>query len=1603
MFKQVLRVAAIAMLVVSGKVGAQGLVVTDPTGGIAPDAVYCPSAGGACRTSWAEAEAALRAATPDVGHLLALSGEEQITTGGMYKFFRVPDQPLESIGAPLFGTVESVVGENGHCPGSIATDNRKNDWGGYYCYSEQEMIAGFIAEWTARTSCGWNRCTYHSFEVVGDYAVPYDSVGRGTGQAGWMYWKTVGNKQINFKQTNLSYPGTTDRSTSIYRLQPFYCPAGTKSFETVDRSVYPRLCRSTIRPHIEIRKARQFQSCPVNGNPCHPSSGDKSRAEVDFFFAGRPFTRHYHSLREFRPDASRLGLGWSHSFSMKMVAPGANSTGLYTGSGYRAPFQYVNSTRFIVPTLGDALMEKLPDNSWRMTEANGDESSFTASGILTKIRNSRDPSRDLTYVANTNGRVERLVDSSGRELILNHNQAGFLTSVTLPDGKIIGYGYDDKQNLVSVDYGDGQVKRYHYGESGLATNGDQGLLTGITSEDGRRYGSFGYDIHGRVVLSTLFGVDGQPVETTRVQYTAANQAQVTTDGGEVRTYTYNTGDHRRPLSIADTSGVQSATYDGYGRALTQIDRRGTQSRYTYTSGRLTSTISAFGAPEKQTREVGWHATLNVPTQQRTLSASGQVVSQTNLDYSAAGQLLTTTSTDPATSNTRTTTRAYCEQADVDLGTCPRVGLLKSVDGPRTDVSDATAFTYYGTVGAACSGTLSGCGYRPGDLWKVTDALGGVAEVLAYDAAGRPLAVKDANGVVTETLYYPRGWVATVTVKGATTAGDRITSYEYWPTGLVKKITDPDGVYTTYEYDNAQRLTAIADGAGNRIEYTLDGAGNRIGEHTKGTGGALKRTLLRVYNTLGQLATQADAQANPTDFTYDASGNRKTVTDALGHVTSNDYDPLNRLKRTLQDVGGIEAETKFAYDANDNLTKVTDPKGLDTTYSYNGFGDQVQLSSPDTGITSFTYDSAGNRASQTDARGITTTYQYDALNRLTQVGYPTTSLNVSYAYDVTQPVCQAGETFSVGRLTLMVDGSGSTQYCHDRFGQLVRKVQTANGVALTLQYAYTKSGQLQAMTYPDGTVADYVRNAQGQVTGVGVTRPGQAREVLLHQATYHPFGPIAGWVYGNGRTMQRNVDLDYRPTSIQGGTGGLDLTYGYDAVGNLTSLASGSPPPMEYGYDALGRLTETRDAPTQAIIDQYAYDKTGNRTSYTDSLGTKAYAYPATSHRLSSVAGENRSYDAVGNTLSIGTAREFDYNDAGRMSRVRNGGVVAMEYAYNGLGEQVAKGHEDSQIVSMYLNLGQWLGDYDVNGEVAQQIVWMDGAPVGVIANDELYYVEMDHLGTARAVIDAYQDQPIWLWDLKGGVFGESPPDEDPDSDGTSFKLAMRFPGQRFDEESGLHQNVFRDYDSLVGRYSQSDPIGLNGGVSTYGYVHGNPLASMDPLGLAQVTSADKFCLQYPAACGPGAGQVPRSGAGATTSTTADRGILASLICVMTGCASQAEYSPIPRREMTELEERHFDRHCVKPQNGDPCESLKAATRTAIIAAKVKINEMLTDKDGMFGKPGWVTHGDGLRGRIDNIRAMISLGIKLGCDMSLEIAMAEGMQIPGKPLLPMNPM
>nr|WP_246372857.1 RHS repeat-associated core domain-containing protein [Lysobacter spongiae] len=664
----------------------------------------------------------------------------------------------------------------------------------------------------------------------------------------------------------------------------------------------------------------------------------------------------------------------------------------------------------------------------------------------------------------------------------------------------------------------------------------------------------------------------------------------------------------------------------------------------------------------------------------------------------------------------------------------------------------------------------------------------------------------------------------------------------WSTGrrvLSRRSSSLGGAFTQYVYDASQRLVQISDNSGNKIDFTLDNAGNRVMEEVQDAGGVLRRALFRVYDQLGRLQTHADAQANPTDFSYDPRGDLDTVTDALGRVTDHERDPLGRLKGTLQDVGGIAVETSFSYDAQDKLTSVTDPKGLDTTYTYDGLGDLVELSSPDTGTTLYTYDSAGNRQTRTDARSQTSAYEYDALNRLTAVAYGDPSLDVGYVYDTPPSVCASGETFGKGRLAAMMDASGETAYCYNRFGHLVRKAQITNGTMFTVQYAYTRSGLLSRLTYPDGAIVDYVRDVQGRIEEVGYTRAGGQREVLLEQVSYAPFGPTTGWRYGNGRQMQRIFDQNYRSAAILDPTlDGLDLSYDYDAVGDLVQLgtATSTLPVANFVYDTLGRLTDFRDGVSNAVIESYAYDSTGNRTQFTNSAGSTVYTYPASSHRLSSVGPTARTYDAVGNTTQIGgAARQFVYDATGRMSQVKSGNAVTMNYRYNGRGEQVHRFLGAVDTYTLYDEAGHWLGDYDDTGAVLQQVIWMGDLPVGLVAHgDQLHYIQPDHLGTPRVVVDVMRNVPVWRWDMKGEAFGDTMPDQDPDGDATAFVFDMRFPGQRFDAASGRNYNYFRDYEPSTGRYLQSDPIGLQGGPNTYVYVSNNPFGFVDPLGLEKL-------------------------------------------------------------------------------------------------------------------------------------------------------------------------
>ena len=142
----------------------------------------------------------------------------------------------------------------------------------------------------------------------------------------------------------------------------------------------------------------------------------------------------------------------------------------------------------------------------------------------------------------------------------------------------------------------------------------------------------------------------------------------------------------------------------------------------------------------------------------------------------------------------------------------------------------------------------------------------------------------------------------------------------------------------------------------------------------------------------------------------------------------------------------------------------------------------------------------------------------------------------------------------------------------------------------------------------------------------------------------------------------------------------------------------------------------------------------------------------------------------------------------------------------------------------------------------QRLLWLDDQLVGVkmmkvesnAYAGELLYAHTDHLGTPRALSrPSANNSIVWCWPLETSAFGQHPAQPDPDGDGQVLTFNLRYPGQYFDAESGLHYNYFRDYEAGVGRYIESDPIGLDGGIGSYVYVDGNPINWSDPLGWAK--------------------------------------------------------------------------------------------------------------------------------------------------------------------------
>lgn len=345
--------------------------------------------------------------------------------------------------------------------------------------------------------------------------------------------------------------------------------------------------------------------------------------------------------------------------------------------------------------------------------------------------------------------------------------------------------------------------------------------------------------------------------------------------------------------------------------------------------------------------------------------------------------------------------------------------------------------------------------------------------------------------------------------------------------------------------------------------------------------------------------------------------------------------------------------------------------------------------------------------------------------------------------------------------------------------------------------------------------------------------------------------------------------------------GADTSYTYDASSNR--LTASETRTSETDLDALFDQANLAQATGQALKIEDASNRLLGFTQTTTKMVNGQPSVVVTTP-------VNYSVDANGSMTSDGL-RSFDYDASGRLTKVKiykDGEEAGIRYLHNALGQRVFKsepkaeqaGPKEEDLGPGFMNwlrrnfgwmplkgrkaeaslgvaylygdaeIPQWalLGEYDngtAQGRGATEYIWLPmeegGAiPVGMYRKRNLYAIHTDHLGTPRLMTDR-ANKPVWQWPYSafgnnkpGGVIVSSTAPTGQTvlkASKPAVEIDLRFPGQSRDEETGTFYNYFRDYDAATGRYRQADPIGLQGGLSRFAYVHGDPLNFTDPEGL----------------------------------------------------------------------------------------------------------------------------------------------------------------------------
>lgn len=650
--------------------------------------------------------------------------------------------------------------------------------------------------------------------------------------------------------------------------------------------------------------------------------------------------------------------------------------------------------------------------------------------------------------------------------------------------------------------------------------------------------------------------------------------------------------------------------------------------------------------------------------------------------------------------------------------------------------------------------------------------------------------------------------------------------------------------------------------------------------------------------LGAMAHAQPVPSSPAPvarFEYDAEGNltrRIQAPNVLSLTEQLRYDGLQRLYQHLDPKLGSTDLTHLG--SSDHLARVTDPRRLITRYGRDGLGAVLSVGSPDAGFAAHTVNAAGLTTGisirgpgwQEWRQG----FGYDALNRIVSASYsyssgneaplgegaPAQPLTHRYLYDQTGPFF----THGVGRLTTTQFPVGERRHRYDAQGRLVGTdlVVTAGNRTrtYTVGYGYNAAGQLQRIDFPSGRQLTLGLEA-GLPQSLAISlSPGAAPTPLLSNVKWAAWsrlpsgggeGPWLSWEWqlvGDGSSLPHVREFDEWGRLTAHSLGPYRRALSYDAADRIASLthtlrSDGSPLAsldQSFGYDENSRLILTQRS---VHTWRYGYDANGNRSTHDNPawVGSSSYTTAAGSNRLLGVSqpAMSWSYDARGNAQTTGPQAadwQATHDPVGQLSRLSRGPAVTF-YQYDAERRRVLKDSSANPgggwTVYVYGLRGELLGEYDHStGGAMREYAWLQDTPVALIgrtslnAGDEAYFIHTDHLDTPRLLTDRL-GRVRWSWLAE--PFGNEAANHQPTAGLDAINLPLRMPGQIWDPESGLFYNHHRYYEARVGRYIQSDPIGLEGGINTYSYVGGNPVSLVDPEGLdACVVNFPDMPIEY---------------------------------------------------------------------------------------------------------------------------------------------------------------